>query len=165
MKNHLHSGTQPWSILPSLDWAQVFHQRTWPSLAGTGWQLSLRNLAWKAPAEGTAEPSASAPGRSALSSSSGETWKAWYQSEGKDTELAQRFVARYQNTQEVIREKAFCFNSTYWPFVGEFSVKQQHLLNTQRDGFVTWGKDAASKYNWCSFPAFILHSGYPFSTT
>ena len=38
-------------------------------------------------------------------SSSGEPWKAWYQSEWEDPAVAQRFVARYQDTQEVTREK------------------------------------------------------------
>lgn len=38
--------------------------------------MSIRSLAQRAPARGTAEFSAPAPGSSALSSSSGEPWKA-----------------------------------------------------------------------------------------
>lgn len=75
--------------------------------------------------------------------------------------VSERSVARYHGTQEVIREKALCSSFTCRPFVGKLLVKQQHLLDAWRDGFVTWGRDAASKYNWHGFPASIRGIHFP----
>ena len=111
-----------WFLKRNREWKIIYtqghspHQFCWAwtelrfFTRGPAWAWPLaddvcQEAAWRGPTERTTEPSASAPGSWALPFSSGEPWKAWYQSEWEDPAVAQRFVARYQDTQEVTREK------------------------------------------------------------
>ena len=145
-----------WFLKRNREWKIIYtqghspHQFCWAwtelrfFTRGPAWAWPLaddvcQEAAWRGPTERTTEPSASAPGSWAL------PFLLWGALEGLIPEWVRgpsggtKIRGQIPGHTGSYKRKAFCFSSTRRPLVGEFSVKQQRLLNARRKGFITWG--------------------------